>query len=62
MMRIFSITEILDAVGDGAHERGWNRNQQTVKHDRFGGSTCGRVLKITNFGERQAAQLFYPIA
>ena len=41
-------------VGDGAHRRGWNRNQQTVKHNRFGGSTCGRVLKERNFGERQA--------
>ena len=41
-------------VGDGAHRRGWNRNQRTVKHNRFRSSTCGRVLKERNFGERQA--------
>ena len=47
-------------VGDGAHRKGWNRNQQIVKHNRFRSRTCGRVLKERNFGERQAIRLFNP--
>ena len=47
-------------VGDGANRKGWNRNQQTVNHNRFRGSTCGRLLQEKNFAGRQATLLFYP--
>ena len=31
MMQNLSFSGVLDAVGDGAHKRGWNMNQQIVK-------------------------------